>query len=123
MWQVLYTFATIVLLLDLPQLKQVEVYNSFGDVCELIVNGLPKLEVLVIYFKFIEEGGKTRTADGVCRITDCPKLHFLEIDYGGSNSIKSFELSNLYSLQSIEFKKNFFFFTEKLSLKGEWVRV
>ena len=56
--------------------------------------------------------------DGICRITNCPNLRQLEIGYNRFSYSKSFELSNLNSLQFIEFGNNCFGHAD-LSLKGE----
>ena len=55
--------------------------------------------------------------DGVCRITNCPNLTQLEIGDGSFEEFKSFELSNLNSIQSIKFGDNCFNYAD-FSLKG-----
>ena len=57
--------------------------------------------------------------DGICLITNCPNLCQLEIGDYSFVDFKSFELSNLNSLQSINFGDYCFFYTD-FSLKGEW---
>ena len=56
--------------------------------------------------------------DGICRITNCPNLRQLEIGYESFVDFKSFELSNVNSLQSINFGYDCFSFAD-FSLKGE----
>ena len=56
--------------------------------------------------------------DGVCRITNCPNLRQLEIGSRSFYDFKSFELSNVNSLQSIKFGIRCFEYAEDLSLKG-----
>ena len=63
--------------------------------------------------------GEEERDDGVCRITNCPNLCQLEIGYKSFEDFKSFELSNLNSLQSIRFGDGCFGYAD-FSLKGEW---
>ena len=57
--------------------------------------------------------------DGVCRITNCPNLRQLILGYKSFEDFKSFEISNLNSIQSIIFGKGCFEYAD-FSLKGEW---
>ena len=65
----------------------------------------------------LEIGGEERN-DGVCRITNCPNLRQLEIGGDSFADFKSFELSNLNSIQSINFGDSCFKYAD-FSLKGE----
>ena len=56
--------------------------------------------------------------DGICRITNCPNLRQLEIGDNSFEDFKSFEISNVNSLQSIEFGECCFKYAD-CSLKGE----
>ena len=56
--------------------------------------------------------------DGVCRITNCPNLRQLEIGDFSFSYFNLFELSNLNSLQSIEFGVDCFKYANCV-LKGE----
>ena len=82
------------------------------------LEGLPNLESLKIGNDCFSIGNDERD-DGICRITNCPKLHTLEIGNGSFEDFKSFKLSNLNSLQSIKFGNFCFEYAEDFSLKGE----
>ena len=56
--------------------------------------------------------------DGICQITNCPNLTQLEIGNDSFEDFKSFELSNLNSIQSIKFGNRCFNYAD-CSLKGE----
>ena len=62
--------------------------------------------------------GDEERDDGVCRITNCPNLRQLEIGDYSFGDFKSFELSNVNSLQSINFGSGCFQYAD-FSLKGE----
>ena len=100
------------------RLKRVRIGNdSFMNVRELVIDGLPNLESVKIGNSCFTLGDGER-ADGICRITNCPNLRRLEIGNDSFADFKSFELSNVNSLQSIKFGYNCFLFSD-LSLKGE----
>ena len=100
-------------------LKRIEIgYNCFRYVREFVIDGLPNLESVKISGScFIIERWKERD-DGVCRITNCPNLRQLEIGGGSFEDFKSFEISNVNSLQSIKFGWGCFYYAD-FSLKGE----
>ena len=56
--------------------------------------------------------------DGVCRITHCPNLRQLEIGWQSFRDFKSFELSNLNSIQSIEFGGKCFKYVREFVIDG-----
>ena len=85
---------------------------------EFIIDGLESLESVKIGENCFGIGNKERD-DGICRITNCPNLCQLEIGDESFRDFKSFEISNLNSLQSIEFGGGCFQYAD-LSLKGEW---
>ena len=101
------------------QLKSINIgYNCFMNVREFVIDGLESLErvkigELCFRISFYERN------DGVCRITNCPNLRQLEIGDDSFEDFKSFELSNLNSIQSIKFGDNCFRYAD-FSLKGEW---
>ena len=87
----------------LTQLKQIEI----GDNClkktrEFVIDGLESLESVKIGEYCFRIYDKERE-NGVCRITNCPNLRQLEIGRHSFVYYKSFELSNLDSLQFIKF--------------------
>ena len=105
--------------IDLPKLKSIEMkWNCFEHVRELVIDGLECMESVKIgdsCFRIGEE----KCDDGFCRITNCPNLRQLQIGNKSFEDFKSFELSNLNSIQSIKFGRYCFQYAEDLSLKGE----
>ena len=112
------------------QLKSITIGSScFKNVREFVLDGLESLESVKIggdCFRAtaFEEMSKEDflsfiPTNGVCRITNCPNLRQLEIGWSSFQDFKSFELSNLNSLQSINFGNLCFNYAD-FSLKGEW---
>ena len=102
------------------QLKSITIGNGcFKDVREFVIDGLESLESVIIGELSIRKSSRRRD-DGICRITNCPNLRQLEIGDCSFKDFKSFELSNLNSIQSIEFGHWCFRYAEGFSLKGEW---
>ena len=100
------------------QLKSITIgYGCFESVREFVVDGLESLERVKIYRKCFRIDGFERD-DGICRITNCPNLTQLEIGDDSFADFKSFELSNLNSIQSIKLG-SFCFQYPDFSLKGE----
>ena len=99
-------------------MKRIEIGNEcFQHVREYVIDGLESLESVKIGLKCFRIDDKERD-DGVCRITNCPNLRQLEIGTDSFRDFKSFELSNLNSLQSINFGDYCFQYADFL-LKGE----
>ena len=86
--------------------------NGFQYVREFVVDGLERLESVKIREKCFG------VYNGVCRITNCPNLCQLEIGGYSFWDFKSFELSNLNSLQSIKFGHYCFYYAD-FSLNGK----
>ena len=100
------------------QLKSITIGNHcFQNVREFVIDGLECLESVKIGRKCFRIGREKRN-DGVCRITNCPNLRQLEIGDRSFWDFKSFELSNLNSLQSINFGYSCLRYAD-FSLKGE----
>ena len=100
------------------QLKRIEIGNDcFQHVREFVIDGLESLESVKIGWHCFRIDGNERD-DGICRITNCPNLTQLEIGDNSFEDFKSFELSNLNSLQSINFGNLCFNYAD-FSLKGE----
>ena len=100
------------------QLKSITIGSCcFQHVREFVLDGLESLESVKIGGDCFRIDWKERN-DGVCRITNCPNLHQLEIGNWSYLDFKSFELSNLNSLQSIKFGDDCFKYAD-FSLKGE----
>ena len=99
-------------------MKQIEIgCNCFKNVREFVIDGLESLESVKIGgWCFIISSKECD--DGVCRITNCPNLRQLEIGDRSFEDFKSFELSNVNSLQSINFGDYCFEYAD-FSLKGE----
>ena len=107
----------------LHNLKSITIGNAcFKNVREFVVDGLESLKSVKIGEKCftINDGTKWshKRNDGVCRITNCPNLRQLIIGNYSFVDFKSFELSNLNSIQSIKFGKCCFRYAD-FSLKGE----
>ena len=84
---------------------------------EFIINGLESLESVKIGGNCFRISDYERN-DGVCRITNCPNLRQLEIGDLSFRDFKSFEISNLNSIQSINFGSWCFQYAD-FSLKGK----
>ena len=82
-----------------------------------MIDSLESLESVTIGWSCFKISGKRD--DGVCQITNCPNLRQLEIGNSSFVDFKSFELSNVNSLQSINFGSSCFEYAEEFSLKGE----
>ena len=102
-----------------PQLKSLTIGHScFQHVRKFVLDGLTGLESVKIGEYCFRISDDERN-DGVCRITNCPNLRQLKIGNDSFADFKSFELSNLNSLQTIKFGCSCFKYAN-LSLKGEW---
>ena len=103
---------------EFKKLKRIEIGNQcFKHVREFVIDGLESLESVKIGEKCFYIDNSERD-DGVCRITNCPNLRQLEIGDYSFWDFKSFEISNLNSLQSIKFGESCFLFAD-FSLNGE----
>ena len=104
---------------SLPRLERIEIGKKcFENVHEFVLDSLESLESLKIGERcFIIYYHKERD-NGICRITNCPNLTQLEIGNRNFQDFKSFEISNLNSLQSIKFGDICFYYTDFV-LKGE----
>ena len=99
-------------------LKRIEIGNDcFQNVREFVIDGLERLESVKIGERCFRIDYEKRD-DGVCRITNCPNLRQLRISRGSFEYFKSFEISNLNSIQSIKFGQRCFAYADFL-LKGE----
>ena len=102
----------------LIRLKRIEIGNKcFKYVREFVIDGLESLESVIIGEDCFRIGREERD-DGICRIANCPNLRQLEIGDESFRYFKSFELSNVKSLQSIKFGICCFQYAD-VSLKGE----
>ena len=100
------------------QLKSITIgANGFNSVRNYIVDGLESLESIIIGWSSFGISDIERN-DGICRITNCPNLRQLEIGDDSFIDFKSFEISNLNSIQSIKFGNNCFEYAD-FSLKSE----
>ena len=92
--------------------------GSLNHIRVFVVDGLERLESMIIGKNCFRISYLNERNDGICRITNCPNLRQLEIGDESFADFKSFELSNLNSLQSIKFGDRYFEFAD-FSLKGE----
>ena len=103
---------------ELKKLKRIEIGNQcFQHVREFVIDGLESLESVKIGKECFRIDYKERD-DGLCRITNCPNLRQLETGDNSFEDFKSFELSNVNSLQSIRFYRDNFRYAD-FSLKGK----
>ena len=113
----------IIAKLDLSKLKCLEKIkmgnNCFTYVREFVLDGLENLESVEIGEKCFSIPGNERN-DGVCRITNCLNLTTLVIGHNCFEDFGKFELSNVKSLQSIQFGKWNFLHAEECILRGKW---
>ena len=101
-------------------LKRIEIHSQCLDYArECVINGLLSLESVIINEK-ANDARIWRRTDGVCRIVDCPILHTIKFGNNSFDDYNSFELSNVSSLQSIEFGDCCFYYAKYYSLKGNW---
>ena len=99
-------------------LKRIDIGNDcFKEVREFVIDGLESLESVKIGEECFRICYGERDV-GICRIRNCPNLRQLEIGDESFQYFKSFELSNLNSLQSIYFG-DWCFCCADFSLKGE----
>ena len=104
---------------EFNKLRRIEIGNKcFKHVREFVVDGLENLENVKIG-RYCFRTSNSERDDGVCRITNCSNLRQLEIGDSSFEDFKSFELSNLNSIQSVKFGHNCFVFAD-FSLKGKW---
>ena len=92
--------------------------HCFKHIREFVLDRMESLESVKIGRYCFRIDYRKKCDDGICRITNCPNLTLLEIGDGSFKDFKSFELSNLNSLQSIEFGHESLQYAD-LSLKGE----
>ena len=98
--------------------------DCFGSVRSFKLDGLNELESIVIgqkcftYIKEYETINYSKRMDGVCRIVNCPKLKSIRIGGYSFSDYRSFESSNLPSLQSIDTDGWCFYWTLSFSLTG-----
>ena len=104
---------------EFTQLRSITIGNNcFKSIRKFVLDGLEKLESVKIGKECFRISWKERD-DGVCRITNCPNLTQLEIGCESFKDFKQFEISNVNSLQSIQFGKWCFEYIENCILKGE----
>ena len=111
---------SIILPSFLHSLKRVVIRNGcFGNVRLFEMDGLSELNSVVIGKKSFRISGSERS-DGTCRIVNCAKLKSIQIGDDSFSNYRSFELTNLPSLQSIDIGMRCFKYTPVFSLTG-WI--
>ena len=100
---------------SLSSLKSLIIEDScYKKVRKFVIDGLASLESVQIGEDCISISDDERN-DGICRITNCPNLRQLKIGYQSIYDYISFELSNLNSIQSINFGRYCFVFFQLLN--------
>ena len=97
------------------RLERIEIGNEcFENVREFIINGLSSLKSVKIGEKCFRLNDCKKLSherfDGLCRIANCPYLLNVEIGDYSFADFKSFKVSGLYSLQSVDFGRSCFVF-------------
>ena len=109
---------SIILPSFLHLLKQIVIGDDcFGIVRLFELDGLSELNSIVIGKKSFRISGSERS-DGTCRIVNCAKLKSIQIGDDSFYDYRSFELTNLPSLQSIDIGMRCFKYTPVFSLTG-----
>ena len=107
-------------MIDLPRLKYIEVTQVICKTnCKLVINELPSLENAELGYSSISRENHICNKSSICQITKCPNLRHLKMGENSFCDVKQFELSNLESLQFIEFEWGCLKNTEVFSLKGK----
>ena len=100
------------------QLKSISIgHKCFMNVRKIVLDGLSNLESVHICEHCFRNYRRKEHDDGICRITNCPNLYQIEMGDKSFVDFKSFELSNVNSLQSIKFGQECFYYAN-LSLLG-----
>ena len=111
-------------LIDMPRLKRIEIGSScFQYTRGFILEHLDCLEDVKVgehcfrfkYGNFCEKSDER--SDGIFRIVNCPKLCALQLGDNSFCDFKTFHISNVNALESIDFGKCCFVFSD-FSLKG-----
>ena len=102
------------------QLRSITIGNGcFQNVREFVLDGLEQLESVKIGERCFRISYEEERDDGVCRISNCPNLRQLEIGNESFKDFNQFELSNVNSLQSIQFGDWCFYYADNCILRGE----
>lgn len=103
----------------LPHLRSLSIaYKCLKRTRTFVLNGLEKLERVNILEGNFSLSESNEREDGLCRITNCPNLRKLVIGKDCFCYFKTFELSNVNSLQSISFGYTCFRYADCI-LKGK----
>ena len=91
--------------------------GSLKHIREFVIDGLIGLKTVNIGKMCFRISNRKRD-DGIFRIINCPNLCHLEIGTQCFVDFKSFELSNLNSIQSITFGNECFLYVKEFIIKG-----
>ena len=113
-----WSFSTLQFSPLLFLLRRIEIGSQCLDSArKCIIDGLLSLESIKINEK-VHNTRVWKGIDGDFRIIDCPILRTIEFGNNSADDYTSFELSNVNSLQSIEFGECCFYYSKHFSLKG-----
>ena len=113
-------------LTDFPRLKRIEIgSNSFQNVRGFVLKDLLNLHEITVGVEcfrikngWVSYGNGLERTDGIFKISNCPALSTVKLGDNSFCDFKYFDISELNSLQSIDFGKNCFWFSD-FCLKGE----
>ena len=104
--------------IDIPSLLTVIIDdNSFDRTNTFIVHDMKSLTSIQIHDR-VFDWQRRKSKKGFCQVYNCPNLLQMKIGHYCFVEYRSFEISNVDSLQAIEFGNQSFQFTN-FSLKGE----
>ena len=107
---------------NVQSLQSLEIYGySFYKVREFVLDGLDNLKhVSIGQYCFCTS--KDEHDDGICRISNCPKLRSIQIEMGTFADYKFFEIFNLNALRTLYFGgESNFEYVEEFKVKGGFV--
>ena len=113
-------------LTDFPRLKRIEIgSNSFHNVRGFVLKDLLNLYEITVGVEcfrikngWVGNGNGLERTDGIFKISNCPALSTVKLGDNSFCDFKYFDISKLNSLQSIDFGKECFWFSD-FCLKGE----
>ena len=108
---------------SLPNLKRLEIGNDcFGSTRLFDLQDLSELQTVTIgkrSFTLSRSRPSTKREDGLCRLTNCPKLTSFQVDMSSFLDYNTLSLNDLPSLQQLQLGSDCFYGADSFLLKGE----